>query len=137
MEEKGKQERDVAETRSIDLAVIRDRKGQEPESKRCSSSVKNKKKKKKKKRRELIGGDVYSDDDDEEGDEGEVDDGVDDDGHGAGVKVTELHQQQAIKCEKIEQGVDVWWSGVDGMERKAEQLLGGRQSHCQLAGYPE
>uniref|UniRef100_A0A804PUS5 Uncharacterized protein n=1 Tax=Zea mays TaxID=4577 RepID=A0A804PUS5_MAIZE len=38
------------------------------------------------------GGDVHSDDDDEEGDEREVDDGVDDDGDGAGLQVAELHQ---------------------------------------------
>lgn len=35
---------------------------------------------------------MHSDDDDEEGDEREVDDGVDDDGDGAGLQVAELHQ---------------------------------------------
>ena len=35
---------------------------------------------------------MYSDDDDKEGEEGEVDDGVDDDGHGAGVQVAELDE---------------------------------------------
>lgn len=35
---------------------------------------------------------MHSDDDDEEGDEREVDDGVDEDGDGAGLQVAELHQ---------------------------------------------
>lgn len=38
---------------------------------------------------------MYSNDDDEEGDEGKVDDGVDKDGHGAGVEVAELHKMVA------------------------------------------
>jgi hypothetical protein len=43
-------------------------------------------------RRLRVRGDVYSDDDDEEGDDGEVDDRVDEDGHGAGLEVAELDE---------------------------------------------
>lgn len=38
---------------------------------------------------------MHSDDDDEEGDKREVDDGVDEDGDGAGLQVAELHEMVA------------------------------------------
>lgn len=44
---------------------------------------------------------MHSDDDDEEGDEAEVDDGMDEDGDGAGVEVAEL--DHAVAAGELEE----------------------------------